>query len=1054
MKKILIFSMLLFLIKGHTQTNPADETITLDQMLTNVNQSSVTSGIIYERVAQFANLYNFNVSDSLNIADFKYFKQALSEMHRASNKTKFISVEELNKRLEPNLYDNTIIDMAILNTPFQILNYNEANPTAGGLTFNATTNRFDQISGKVPFYTLHATVISPTKEIVGAGATFKWSNSLIFQNTTKTIKNLTCDYGTGTTYNVITNYVLVTPTQQIYYSLPKTLKFTYKITYSDNTTLTTYSEIECNSKRAVRSKSCGSNYGLVEDRDITSNYPFKGYDETFAFKGFIKCRIFYKNNTDGKVRKPIIIVDGFDPQDKRKILPCDYENGKYDGRSIADIMKYTDHDGTTKDLITELQQKGFDVIIVNQPSYAVMKTPPYQVVARGTAGSREVDGGADYIERNALNLATLITQVNKEVKDNGSTEKLVIVGPSMGGQISRYALAWMEKNNIPHNTRLWVSVDSPHLGANIPMGDQALLNFLKEESEDAKDFYNNQLKSVAAKQQLIEQHKQGQVFLPIFNKWFENSTKVDNNSLNGKTIAQGFTSNSGESFFQTYYNNLFTNGLAGSKGYPQNLRKIALTNGSLTGERIGKDNEKVLNIKGFQKLRILWINFDVHIASLECYFMPSFGVGEQSIARFKAGFKDRTTKASNLNSRGNMDSVPGGWFPTQNELAGSILAKKPIESKGSFWEYPLDNIIYGISKYLGGSYFELRDFRFNNSFIPTFSSLGMLNPNQDWGSPLNRNLVCSKEIPFDSYYGETQNTQHTSFNANSISWLFKELGDETTSPIAQVPYFPISENNLIGENQICANITTTYTFGSNCKIPSNPIWSVSSNLQIISSSSTTIAIKGLSKGDASITATFQNGQQIIKKIFIGTPEPIVADSPYGSFSLGSISKIDYYIKAKGTDSTTKYKVCYGLNSLCRDIDYVTLTSNRIYKEFNPPITSGFYFWTYKTSNKCGWSEPYTESIFVLPFSNFGEQGLTEYSISPNPANSILNIELSDKSLESFECSLHNVVGNTVDYAKSNNGKITLNTFNLPNGIYTLNLIKNGIKESQQVEIKH
>ena len=178
-------------------------------------------------------------------------------------------------------------------------------------------------------------MISPTKEIVGQRPTFKWSNNLIFQNSSKTIKNLTVDYGTGTTYNVITNYVVITPTQQIYYRSPGKLKFIYKITYSDNTTLTTYSEIQSSFiPQWVRAKPCGSDYGLTQDKELTSNYPFKGYDETFAFKGFIKYRVFYKNGTDGKIRKPIIIIDGFDPQDKRKILPCDYENGKYDGGGI------------------------------------------------------------------------------------------------------------------------------------------------------------------------------------------------------------------------------------------------------------------------------------------------------------------------------------------------------------------------------------------------------------------------------------------------------------------------------------------------------------------------------------------------------------------------------------------------------------------------------------------------------------------------------------------------------------------------------------------------
>ena len=54
---------------------------------------------------------------------------------------------------------------------------------------------------------------------------------------------------------------------------------------------------------------------------------------------------------------------------------------------------------------------------------------------------KEIDGGADYIERNAMNHITLYQKLNNELIDNGSNEELVIIGPSMGGQISRYALA-------------------------------------------------------------------------------------------------------------------------------------------------------------------------------------------------------------------------------------------------------------------------------------------------------------------------------------------------------------------------------------------------------------------------------------------------------------------------------------------------------------------------------------------------------------------------------------------------------------------------------------
>jgi len=58
----------------------------LDSLLVKVDQSLVTSGIIYERVTPMADLYAFNYAGTEhNIADYGFFKQALSEMYRASN---------------------------------------------------------------------------------------------------------------------------------------------------------------------------------------------------------------------------------------------------------------------------------------------------------------------------------------------------------------------------------------------------------------------------------------------------------------------------------------------------------------------------------------------------------------------------------------------------------------------------------------------------------------------------------------------------------------------------------------------------------------------------------------------------------------------------------------------------------------------------------------------------------------------------------------------------------------------------------------------------------
>ena len=71
-------------------------------------------------------------------------------------------------------------------------------------------------------------------------------------------------------------------------------------------------------------------------------------------------------------------------------------------------------------------------------------------------------------------LIALIQELNAQKEGD---EELVILGPSMGGLIAQYALAYMEQQGLPHETRLYLSFDSPHRGANIPISLQYLINY-------------------------------------------------------------------------------------------------------------------------------------------------------------------------------------------------------------------------------------------------------------------------------------------------------------------------------------------------------------------------------------------------------------------------------------------------------------------------------------------------------------------------------------------------------------------------------------------------
>jgi hypothetical protein len=122
------------------------------------------------------------------------------------------------------------------------------------------------------------------------------------------------------------------------------------------------------------------------------------------------------------VRHPLIMVEGFP------------------GGHAADYLYDTlDQQGTA----TALRAAGYDVVIVG------------------------LDQGMDKIQRNADVLVACIREAIRR-----TDAPLVVGGMSMGGLISRYALAAMETRGEPHNSEIFLTIDTPHGGTYTSLGTQ------------------------------------------------------------------------------------------------------------------------------------------------------------------------------------------------------------------------------------------------------------------------------------------------------------------------------------------------------------------------------------------------------------------------------------------------------------------------------------------------------------------------------------------------------------------------------------------------------
>ncbi len=160
----------------------------------------------------------------------------------------------------------------------------------------------------------------------------------------------------------------------------------------------------------------------------------------------------YLSDPDAGLRRPVILSDGFEsgPSDLDRLW-AGLERGDYA-------------------FFTELRRRGHDLVLV----------------------------GYDDRSASILRNAETVTQVVfRAIGERLGDAPLTVGGFSMGGLVTRYALAKLEADGVDHQTALYLSYDSPHRGAWVPVGLQAFAHFLK-----ATPALSRQINSAAARQLL------------------------------------------------------------------------------------------------------------------------------------------------------------------------------------------------------------------------------------------------------------------------------------------------------------------------------------------------------------------------------------------------------------------------------------------------------------------------------------------------------------------------------------------------------------------------
>lgn len=272
------------------------------------------------------------------------------------------------------------------------------------------------------------------------------------------------------------------------------------------------------------------------------------------------------------------------------------------------------------------------------------------------------------LKTNSMNLARFIDWLKCQTSND---HQFVVIGESMGGLIARDALAYMEsndyQNNWPygepckpeqmHQTRLMMTIDSPHQGANIPLGVQAAY----------RQFITGQMGDVMS--------VAGHIFSLVFNDF------LDTDAAKQMLLYHIDTKDANNNFtpHQMYTN--FQNQLQ----MPEFCKTMALANGNLTGapqfnyvmNTTRTPLDRYIDLKADLFYRVLWFTVPNLEVNMDVRTNPN---GSGTVYDYKYKNYEFQINVS-------LFSVNIGWFPKTN-VSKTVAANnvRPFcTSAGGYW---------------------------------------------------------------------------------------------------------------------------------------------------------------------------------------------------------------------------------------------------------------------------------------------------------------------------------------------------------------------------------
>lgn len=797
----------------------------LQRMLAGIRTDSLKTGIWYDRVFPGAGLNQQSIHP--DTVSPSRIRQAVAEMERAAmpGNESTAGWRDRYRLLRYRYRDSDTLPLAVLDVRYDIL---DTSTKAIRITADSL---FESIPGvsESPFVQLEKSWIAPLayssllRRTVHA---VRFDPDAIFSTRNRQLVSITCTSG-GVSRKLLPGDVM--PVQIV----DRHLRASFVLEFSD--ARTTPALVDAPASTDTTAQEWNNYYPDCHTEVIgglpisCAQYPAPGGGQSTSDIGVVEVSYYYRGNCSGPsggyVKKPVIFVDGFDPED-----------GRQHGELYGKQLKYYNTSAQAYYLLGDNLRapgNGYDIVICNFPDYSndTRVDPTWRK-----------DHGAGFVEQNGLAIVAVLQKINAEMRAYNSTEQITLVGPSMGGLITRFALAYMEKRRAEelakpdtgdalawkHNVKLWVSFDSPHLGANIPVSAQMFLRFFGEDAgqEAPQHNLNAKIRSVAASQMLL--HHEG--------------------AYPGEHVAGR------PGFRDQFVASLSGNGLPNSEGWPLHTRKICVTNGSVGAQTLVSEGsvvaggEEMLNMTsdmiGYVNTdRFLWGAFGqigIHItvrtpaiAHLAHAYMKYAPSGFDGVNTKKEVFNAFVLKAApgHRNTRPwdvypfdagiSLDAAPGGLYDTPKVLADKGTKVEDYETNAL--QLLSVSGILPTPRWISitGSSVDFPIIRAKHSFIPTKSALAMRSGLHNLGEDLsNRDLVCSGETPFDAYYAaDWQNTDHVALNQGIVNFVLAELNGNHTPHIE-------TKLDIAGPTKICNNEYANYVLPTPQYAFQNLTWSV------------------------------------------------------------------------------------------------------------------------------------------------------------------------------------------------------------------------------------